>query len=70
MIWSEHGKIFMTFYTVWSPRSYPDAYIYGDTKISDPNDIANAFNDGFVNLGPSLTVRQSTSRSVLSFANP
>lgn len=34
--------------------SYHDEFINKNTKISDPNAIANAFNDLFVNLGPSL----------------
>ena len=37
-----------------SHSSYPDEFINENTKISDPDTIANAFNDFFVNLGPSL----------------
>src|SRR6218665_2375474 len=45
----------------------PDAFLNGNTELKDPYAIANAFNDYFINIGPSLA--NTISPSSNSFAN-
>ena len=35
--------------------------MFNDTKVSNPDDIAHIFNEYFINIGLSLSLRQDTS---------
>ena len=49
--------------------TYPAAFKHGDQETNNDNDIANAFNDFFVNLGPSLAEKITYKGSHNDFLN-
>ena len=54
-------KILKNLITGYRPLEFPDKFKYGDTVVSGKNDIANKFNEFFVNIGPSLAENMKSS---------